>query len=312
MTIRFVVRAVVVAVAVLGLAAGCSSEQGQELASSKSDEYYHPVWVGDSVYYLVRAQDDSDSPSLLMRVRAGHSPERVTVEYPDCRDSNGLNREPSDIVAIDDHELGLIMHCEQSSFTATPSAFVRWDIDSGRPATIAKIEYSSAGVAWSADSGTVYFPAYSCPLNRLSAVGGRPSTCFGGPDALFPAVAADGSVVYLTSQCGTDAAEPQSTSTVYSVCRHDGQGGASTIARGVRGPAALAVHGDRVVVAGEVHGESGVWLVTAGRFERLATGSDYYRGAAFNADGTRLAVAVRDKGWFSMTWSLRVIAVPRS
>jgi hypothetical protein len=308
MAIRCIVRVVAAAVAVLGLAvaAGCSSEQGQVLVSSESDEYSDPVWVGDSVYYFAQDQDDSDTRPWLMRVRAGGRPEPVKVEHPDCLDASGVSPSPSAIVTISDHELGLVMSCGPLAGSVTaPSVFVRWDVDSGQTATVAKIDYSHGGVAWSAGTGTVYFPAYSCPPHKLSAVGGRPSICFGGPDAVFPALTADGSVIYFTSRCGTDAAEPAST---YSICRHDSEGRASTLARGVRGPTALTVHGDRIVFAGQMHGDYGVWLITAGNLERLAEG--YHRGVAFNADGTRLAVTVEDKGWLSTTWSLRVIAVP--
>jgi hypothetical protein len=310
---RSIARTVAVAVAVLGLmpAAGCSGGQGQELISSDVHQYSGLLWHGDSVYYFLRGQNDSDSPSVLMRVRAGHSPERVTVGYPDCQDSNGIDREPSDVVAISDHELGLVMFCGPSD-DPDSAVFARWDFDSGQLAAVAKIDPYGGGVAWSTASDTVYFPASGCASHSLRAVGGQSSTCLGGPDALFPATAADGSVAYLTSRCGTDAAEPQLTFPTFAVCRRDSQGRESTVAGGVQGPAALTVHGDRIVVAGEVRGKSGVWLARAGRFKRLTRDSGYYRGAAFNADGTRLAIAVGDDGWLSMTWSVRVIAVPHS
>ncbi|MFC4044534.1 hypothetical protein ACFO1B_39495 [Dactylosporangium siamense] len=35
-----------------------------------------------------------------------------------------------------------------------------------------------------------------------------------------------------------------------------------------------------------------------------------YRGVAFAPDGTRLVAPLRDEGWFSTRWSIRVIATP--
>ncbi|MFF5229891.1 hypothetical protein [Dactylosporangium sp. NPDC000521] len=305
-------RVIVAAVAALGLAAaaGCSGGRGHELVSSDADQYSSPVWVGDTIYFLSRLQDHDDPPPSLMRVRAGGRPERVTVEHPDCPDprgrSGGLSARVRKVVAVSGHELGLVITCGDGD-TDAPATIVRWDAGTGRSAVVGRIERAGE-VAWSGGKGTVYYPTPSCP--QTPPAGGLRSTCLSEPDAMLGAVAADGSLVYLTTRCGTDAPGPESVFPVYSLCRRVGRGPASTVARGVRSPAALTVHGDRIVIAGEANGKAGVWLVKDGRFERIAGGR--YRAAAFNADGTRLAVAYRDKGWFSITWSLRVIPVPRA
>ena len=305
-------RAIVAVVAVLGLAAaaGCSDGRGHALVSSDADQYSSPVWVGDTIYFLSRPQDRDDPPPSLMRVRAGGRPERVAVEHPDCQDPRGprggLSARVRKVVAIGGHALGLVTTCGDAG-TDAPATIVRWDADTGRSSIVGKVE-RAGGVAWSGGRGTVYYPTPSCP--QTPPAGALPSTCLSEPDAMLGALAADGSLVYLTTRCGTDPPERESVFPVYSVCRRAGRVPSSTVARGVREPAALTVHGDRIVIAGEANGKAGVWLVKDGRFERIAGGR--YRAAAFNADGTRLAVAYRDKGWFSMTWSLRVIPVPRA
>ncbi|MEU0563603.1 hypothetical protein [Dactylosporangium sp. NPDC006015] len=301
-----ILRRIVAAVAVLGLAtaAGCAGGRGQELVSSDADQYSSPVWVGETVYYLAQREDGSDTPPRLMRVRDGGRPEQVTVEHPDCPDPRGLKSRLRKVLAVSGHELGLVMSCRGTGADAS-AAVVRWDADTGRSTVVGKVGHSG-GVAWSGGEGTVYYPTSSCPQNLPA--GALPSTCLGEPDAMLGDVAADGSLVYLTTRCGTDAPGPESVFPVYSVCRRVGRGPARTVARAVQAPSALTVHGDRIVLAGEANGKAGVWLVKDGRFERIARGR--FLGVAFNADGTRLAVADEDKGWFSMTWSLRVIPAP--
>jgi hypothetical protein len=299
-----IVRAATTVVAALGLAAvgGCSS--GPDLVSSTSAEYHSPVWVGDALYSIVSSQGGSDRYPALMRIREGGRPEWMDFRRPDCQGVNDVSPSLSDIVAVSDHEIGLVLYCLASD--EGPAQFVRWDFDSGQSATVAHIDFEGRGIAWSAGSRTAYFPAYSCAGYSMNAVGGRQSSCFGGDDILWPAAALDGSVVYLANRCGTDTAEPAHT---YAVCRFTDAGGASTLGRGVRLPMGLTVYGDQIVVAGEVHGKTGGWRLTAGRFDRVVDGD--CQGVSFNRDGTRLAVVLRNDGIFSTTWSLRVVAVPR-
>ena len=290
-------------VAAVAAAGGCSTgERGGELVSSADQDHSRPVWVGDTVYYLAGWQHDSDAPPDLMRVRAAGRPEQVQVNHPDCPAADEAGHRAGEPVPISDHELGLIVTCGPGNVRV-----VRWDVGGGPSVTIAELDVAGGGVAWSQRSGTVYFSSHSCANAGLRAQAGASGSCLtDDPDQRFPAVAGDGSLVYLTPRCGTDAPEPALT---FSVCRYDAQGGTSTLARGVYGATGMTVHGDRIVVAGGVGGERGLWQVRHGKLQPFVDGD--YRDAEFNADGTRLAVTYAERGWFSTTWSVRVIEAPR-
>ncbi|MEV0136632.1 hypothetical protein AB0H83_50440 [Dactylosporangium sp. NPDC050688] len=283
---------------------GCSAgERGDELVSSVEQDYADPVWVGDTVYYLAGWQDDSDTPPELMRVRAGGQPEAVKIDHPNCPAAYEPGHLPGGPVPISNHELGLVVSCGPENIR-----LVRWNVGGGPSVTIAELDVAGVGVSWSQRSDTVYFSSHSCANGGLRAQLGTSGICLtDDPDQRSPAVADDGSIVYLTPQCGTDAPEPTLT---FSVCRYDPQGETSTLARGVYGATGMTVHGDRIVVVGKVDGKRGLWRVQRGKFQPLVAG-DYW-DAAFNADGTRLAVIYEDSGLLSTRYSVRVIDAPRA
>ncbi|WP_238005580.1 hypothetical protein KZZ52_42565 [Dactylosporangium sp. AC04546] len=70
------------------------------------------------------------------------------------------------------------------------------------------------------------------------------------------------------------------------------------------------MHGQRIAVTGEVGGRTRLELLDARTFRNVARGDDL--GVAFAPDGLRLAAPLRDEGWFSTRWSMRVIPAPRS
>ncbi|MEU7876506.1 hypothetical protein [Dactylosporangium sp. NPDC049140] len=284
---------------------GCSAgERGDELVSSVEQEYADPVWIGDTVYYLAGWQGyDSDTPTELMRVRAGARPEAVQIDHPNCPAANEPGHGPGDPVPISDRELGLIISCGPDDIR-----LVRWAVGGGPSVTIAELDMAGGGVAWSQRSGVVYFSSHSCANGGLRAQLGRSGICLtDDPDQRFPVVADDGSIVYLTPQCGTDAPEPRFT---FSVCRYDAHGETSTLARGLSAPGGMTVHGDRIVVVGEVGGQPGLWRVQRGQFQSFVAG--HYQDAAFNADGTRLAIVYANSGLLSTRYSVRVIDAPRA
>lgn len=291
-------------VAVIVAVGGCSAgERADELVSSAKQDYADPVWAGDTVYYLAGWQYDSDTPSEFMRVRAGGQPEPVKIDHPNCPAANEPGHGPGGLVPISNHELGLVVFCGRDD-----TRLVRWDVRGGPSVTIAELDAAGGGVAWSQRSGTVYFPSHSCANGGLRAQLGTVGTCLtDDPDQRSPAVTDDGSTIYLTPHCGTDAPEPTLT---FSVCRYDAQGQTSTLARGVYGATGMTVHGDRIVVVGEVGGQRGLWQVHRGRIQAFVTGD--YRDAAFNADGTRLAVTHVNSGLSSTRYSVRVIDAPRA
>ncbi|GAA3451813.1 hypothetical protein GCM10018962_36460 [Dactylosporangium matsuzakiense] len=260
------------AVAVFGLAAtaGCSGPPGAELVSSRVEGYTNLIWLGDWVYYRA-SYEDSDSGTPFKRVpAAGGSAQEVPVDgLGDCMNKYLGSAEPDRVVAISDHELGLEYDCYTRD--SSRPVYVRWDAARERSTLVDR------------------------PFSRTVST----------TAAVFSAEAADGSTVYLTDHCGTDAAEPAATR---AVCRQDAAGRVSAIARGVEAPAGLAVHGDRIVLTGTVHGHAGLWTVGPGRFDPVVQGD--YGSVAFSPDGKRLVVEFEDHGFWSTTKSLCVIAAP--
>nr|BFE57615.1 hypothetical protein GCM10020063_021410 [Dactylosporangium thailandense] len=285
---------------------GCSSAGQEEvLVSSKTLAYGSPVWIGDAIYFLQYSENDSSGGVSAMKVRPGAPAEAVTVPSPDCRRPAEEDPSIKAFVAMSDHELGLVMPCG-SSFEPNRSAFVRKDVRGGEQTTVTPIDFGGWGVAWSVASESVYSRVESCPAQGMMAVGKTSSECLGGADVRFPAVTASGTLFFLANRCGTERAGPPTT---YAVCRYDGAGRITSLALGVRDPWALTVSGDRIVVAGKVNGQPGLWsLEDDGLFRSVARGD--YRGGAFTPDGTRLAATLRDDGWFSTRWSLRLVSVP--
>ncbi|WP_433077760.1 hypothetical protein ACQP1P_35405 [Dactylosporangium sp. CA-052675] len=297
----------IVLLAIVGATAvaGCSNAGlGEVLASSKTLAYGSPVWIGDAIYFLQYSANDSSGGVSAMKMRPGEPAEAVTVQSPDCRRPAEERPSINALVAMSDHELGLVMSCG-NSLEPNRSAFVRKDIRGKEQTTVTPIDFGGWGAAWSASSDSVYSRVESCPSQGMKAVGKTSSECVGGADVRFPAVTESGTLFFLANQCGTERAGPPTT---YAVCRYDGAGRITSLALGVRDPWALTVSGDRIVVAGKVNGSSGLWSLEDGLFRSLAKGD--YRGGAFTPDGKRLAATLRDDGWFSTRWSLRLISVP--
>lgn len=167
--------------------------------------YSNLIWLGDWVDYQAY-YEESDSGTSFERVpAAGGRAERVPVDgLGDCANRYLGLPSPDRVVALSDHELGLEYTCH--TIDSFRWVFVRWDAGSERSTVVDRP-----------------FP-------------GRVS----GSHTVFPVEAVDGSAVYFTDRCGTDAAEPDST---WAVCRHDAAGRVSAIARGVEAPAGLAMYG---------------------------------------------------------------------
>lgn len=143
-----------------------------------------------------------------------------------------------------------------------------------------------------------------CTSGSVRPLSDTDATCFDATDVRAPVATRNGQIVYFASRCGTG--DPEAAGK-YAICRHDGPGRETVLARGIRKPAGLAVHENRIAVAAEVDGRAGLWLLDAGTVRNVASGE--YRGV-FAPDGARLAAPLRDEGWFSTRWSIRVIATP--
>ncbi|MEU7874461.1 hypothetical protein [Dactylosporangium sp. NPDC049140] len=280
-------RLVVGVLAVLLLAAGCSTgDNGTELAASTSgDGYRSPVWLGDTVYYLAV---DSGGAAGLMRAGPGRAPE--AVPFANCR--------AEWLVPAGENRIGVVVDCGGRNHR-----LVTVDAGGATADPPAPLDYTGEGATWDAVAFTGYTWQGGCGLRSFP---GSEGPCFGGPDARYPVIGPDRRVLYLDTRCGTD--EPARRGT-YAVCRHD-SAGETTLARGVATPAGLDARGGRIAVAGTVDGDAGLWLLDAGRFTRVATGD--FRGVALSPDGRRAAAPLRDEGWLSTRWSLRVVGLPLS
>ncbi|MEV0131061.1 hypothetical protein AB0H83_21680 [Dactylosporangium sp. NPDC050688] len=237
-----------------------------------------------------------------MRVRAGGRPERIPVARPSCRDPEDVDASASALVPLGGQDIGLIVPCGDD-VELTKAALVRMNVRDDATTPVATVDYDGWGVAWDADAGTGYSRASSCG-GGIRAFKESAAECFGGAEARFPAVTAGGSVIYLSTSCGTGDAGPAGT---FSVCRHDGPGRDSVLRRGVRKPGGLAVDGDRVAIAGEIDGKAGLWLLDGGKVRRVAAGD--YGDLAVAPGGGRVVAVLRDEGWFSTRWSLRILSV---
>jgi len=303
-----VARLIVAGGLLVGLAAvsGCGTGgSGEEVTGSTKLAFYSVTWVDDSIFFLESGADaDSDSATALVRVRAGGRPERIAVAPPSCHNPEDVDTSASALVALGQHDLGQVVPCSDSVEPGR-AALVRMNVRDDSTTPVVTIDYDGWGVAWAADAGIGYARAHSCGGGGIRAFMGSEVECFGGAEARFPVAAANGGVVYLTTRCGTGHPEPSGT---YAVCRHDGPGLDSTLRHGVRNPRGLAAHGDRLAVAGEIDGKTGLWLLDGGKVRRLAVGD--YRDLAVAPDGGNIAAVLRDEGLFSTRWSLRVLSMP--